>query len=81
MGEKAEATDLLHDTLLRADREPILELVLREIDLWKRLFVLDLPNSFFDVSLRRRHVCVWWWWTEERSDGLRRYTGGSGGEG
>lgn len=50
------ATNLLHDTLLRANREPILKLVLGEISLGRRLFVLNLANRLFDVFLCRRHV-------------------------
>ena len=52
------ATNLLHDTLLRADREAILQLVLREIDLWDGLLVLDLLDRLFDLSLCRRHECA-----------------------
>ena len=51
------STNLLHDTLLRANREPILKLVLREVDFGMGFFILDLANRFFDVPLRRRHVC------------------------
>lgn len=54
--ERRVATNLLHDTLLRANREPILKLVLGEISLGRRLFVLNLANRLFDVFLCRRHV-------------------------
>ena len=49
------STDILHNTLLRADCEAILKLVLGEIDLRKGFLVLDLTNCFFDLFLSRRH--------------------------
>lgn len=42
---------LFHDTFLGRDRESILELVLREVDLWDVLLALDLPNRLLNMLL------------------------------
>ena len=49
---------LFDDTLLRADREAILELVLGEINLRDRTLVLDLVNGLLNLRLCAAHRVV-----------------------
>lgn len=50
-----EATYLLDDALLGRDRVTILELVLREVDVWEWALVLDLVYGLLDLRLSPAH--------------------------
>lgn len=66
--------DLFHYTLLRADHEPILQLVLGEVDLWQRILVLYLTYGLFKMFLSDTHTCVLnrQGWKREKGTKMRR---------
>ena len=53
--DDARDAHLFHDALLRADGEAIVELVLGEVYLWYRLFVLYLVDSFLELTACPAH--------------------------